>query len=195
MDASRRLVVPLQDVGGQIQTVEFIASDGAKRYLAGAAMDAGNLLPVVEAPRARFPGADLVIVADNAVRPDRDTNPGVETARKAALAVDARVAIPTVPGDAIIDCQATAIIPIRKNGRPWKEACPAARAWNKTLRPTRHYGRAFWKRWTGYHARRRIESKMPSQVSLGPMALDLLDLKAFEERISARDPDRQTAEI
>ena len=28
---------------------------------------------------------------------------------------------------AIIDHQATAIIPIRKNGRPWKEDCPAAR--------------------------------------------------------------------
>ena len=60
--------------------------------------------------------------------------------------------------------QATAIIPIRKNGRPWKEDCPAARARNETLRATRHYGRAFWKRWTGYHARSRIEAKMPSQV-------------------------------
>ena len=96
---------------------------------------------------------------------------------------------------AIIDRQATAIIPIQKNGRPWKEDCPAAIARNETLRATRHYGRAFWKRWTGYHVRSRIEAKMPSQVSLGPMALDLLDLKAFGERIAARDPDRQTAEI
>ncbi len=31
--------------------------------------------------------------------------------------------------------------------------------------------------------------------SLEPVALDLLDLKAFGERIAARDPDRQTAEI
>ena len=52
---------------------------------------------------------------------------------------------------AIIDHRATAIIPIRKNGRPWKEDCPAALARNETLRATRHYGRAFWKRWTGYH--------------------------------------------
>lgn len=93
---------------------------------------------------------------------------------------------------AIIDRQATAIIPIRKNGRSWKDDCPAACARNETLRATRYYGRAFWKRWTGYHIRRRIEAKMPSQVSLGPMALDL---KAFGERIAARDPDRQTAEI
>lgn len=83
---------------------------------------------------------------------------------------------------AIIDRQATAIILIRKNGRPWKEDCPAAIARNETLHATRHYGRAFWKRWTGYHARSRIEAKMRC-------------LKAFGERISARDPDRQTAEI
>ena len=83
---------------------------------------------------------------------------------------------------AIINRQATAIIPIRKNGRPWKEDCPAAIARNETLRATRHYGRAFWKRWTGYHVRSRIEAKMRC-------------LKAFGERIPARDPDRQTAEI
>ncbi len=83
---------------------------------------------------------------------------------------------------AIIDRQATAIIPIRKNGRPWKEDCPAACARNETLRTTRHYGRAFWKRWTGHHARSRIEAKMRW-------------LNAFADRISARDPDRQTAEI
>ena len=83
---------------------------------------------------------------------------------------------------AIIDRQATAIIPIRKNGRPWKEDCPAAIARNETLRATRHYGRAFWKRWTGYHVRSRIEAKMRC-------------LKAFGERIAARHPDSQTAEI
>lgn len=83
---------------------------------------------------------------------------------------------------AIIDRQATPIIPIRKNGRPWKEDCPAAIARNETLRATRHYGRAFWKRWTGYHVRSRIDARMRC-------------LKAFGERISARDPDRQTAEI
>lgn len=73
-------------------------------------------------------------------------------------------------------------LPIRKNGRPWKEDCPAAIARNETLRANRHYGRAFWKRWTGYRVRSRIEAKMRC-------------LKAFGERIAARDPDRQTAEI
>ena len=83
---------------------------------------------------------------------------------------------------AIIERDATAIIPIRRNGRPWKENRPAARARTETLRATRHYGWAFWKRWTGYHARSRIEARMRC-------------LKAFGERIAARDPDRQTAEI
>ena len=145
MDARGHLVVPLQDIDGQLHSVETIAPDGAKRYLAGgakrghfcvvgaepaplaeptgsllicegwatgaslhmatghsviAAMDAGNLLPVAEALRGRFPDADLVLVADNDTKPDRDTNPGVEAARKAALAVDARLAVPETPGDA-----------------------------------------------------------------------------------------------
>lgn len=83
---------------------------------------------------------------------------------------------------AIIDRQATPIIPIRKNGRPWKEDCPAAIARNETLRATRHYGRAFWTRWIRYHVRSRIEAKMRC-------------LKAFGERVAARHPDSQTAEI
>jgi hypothetical protein len=83
---------------------------------------------------------------------------------------------------AIIDRQATAIIPIRKNGRPWKEDCLVARARNETLRAIRHFGRAYWKRWTRYHARSQIEAKMRC-------------LKAFGERITARHTDSQTAKI
>lgn len=83
---------------------------------------------------------------------------------------------------AVLERDAIPIIPIRKNGRPWKDDGPAARVRNATLRATRHYGRAFWKRWTGYHIRSRIEAKMRC-------------FKAFGERIAARDPDRQTAEV
>ena len=145
MDAGHRLIVPLQNIDGELHSLEFIAPDGAKRFLAGgakrghfavvgadpaplaqpngailicegwatgtslhlatghsviAAMDAGNLMPVAEALRARFPEADLVLVADNDIRPDRDANPGAEAARKVALAVDGRLAVPEVPGDA-----------------------------------------------------------------------------------------------
>ncbi|MGL4290884.1 MAG: IS5 family transposase [Phreatobacter sp.] len=83
---------------------------------------------------------------------------------------------------AIIDREAAAIIPIRKNGRPWKEDCPAAVARNDILHNVKTEGRAGWKRRTGYHARSRIEAKMRC-------------LKAFGDRIAARDPERQTAEI
>ncbi|MBB3713859.1 IS5 family transposase [Limimaricola variabilis] len=83
---------------------------------------------------------------------------------------------------AIIERQATAIIPIRKSGRPWKEDGPAAVARNDILRATRHFGRAFWKRWTGHHLRSHVEARMRC-------------LKAFGERIASRDPDRQTAEV
>ena len=145
MDANGRLVVPLQDIDGGIRSEEFIAPDGAKRFLAGgakkghfavmgaepgpiaepegpvlicegwatgaslhiatghtviAAMDAGNLMPVAKALRARFPEVDLVLVADNDAKPDRDSNPGFEAARKVALAVDGRLAVPDSPGDA-----------------------------------------------------------------------------------------------
>jgi IS5 family transposase len=83
---------------------------------------------------------------------------------------------------AIADRGATAIIPIRKNGRPWTKDCPAAEVRNETLRATRYFGRALWKRLTGYHARSRAEAKIGC-------------LKSFGDRIMARDPDRQTAEI
>jgi hypothetical protein len=100
--------------------------------------------------------------------------------------------IGTVTGDGAYDTRtchtaiaergATAVIPIRKNGRPWKEDCPAAKARNETLRTTRHFGRVFWKRLTGYHTRSRVEAQMRR-------------LKAFGERIASQDPDRQAAEI
>lgn len=83
---------------------------------------------------------------------------------------------------AIIAHGGTAIIQIRKNGRPWGEDCPAALARNETLRATRYYCRAFWKRWTGYYARSSAEAKTRGH-------------KSFGDRIAARDPDHQTAEI
>ena len=83
---------------------------------------------------------------------------------------------------AVLERGGTAVIPIRKNGRRWKEDCPAATARNEILRATQRLGRAIWKRWSGYHVRSRVEAKMRC-------------LKAFGERIASRDPDRQTAEI
>jgi hypothetical protein len=95
---------------------------------------------------------------------------------------------------AIIDRHATAIIPIRKNGRPWKEDCPAAIARNETLR-------YLALRQSARETLDRLQSPKPDRGkdalagSLEPAALNLLDLKAFQDRIDARHPDRQTAEI
>ena len=83
---------------------------------------------------------------------------------------------------AILERGGTAVIPIRRNGRRWKEDGPAAKARNDILRATQRLGRAIWKRWSGYHARSRIEARMRC-------------LKSFGERIASRYPDRQTAEI
>lgn len=82
---------------------------------------------------------------------------------------------------AILERGGTAVIPIRKSGRRWREDCPAAVARNEILRATQRLERAAWKRWSGYHVGSRIEAKMRC-------------LKAFGERIASRDPDRQTAE-
>jgi hypothetical protein len=83
---------------------------------------------------------------------------------------------------AIVDRGGTAVIPIRKNGRLWKEDCPAARVRNDILRASRRFGRATWKHWSGYHVRSRIEARMRC-------------FKSFGERIASKDPDRQTAEV
>ena len=83
---------------------------------------------------------------------------------------------------AILGHGAEPIIPIRRHGRAWKPDCPAATSRKETLRATRFPGRSIWKKWTGYHARSRVEARMNR-------------LKLFGERIMSRDPDRQTAEI
>jgi putative DNA primase/helicase len=95
---------PLGEPTGPVLICEGWATGASLHIATGhtviAAMDAGNLMPVTEALRARFPDADLVLVADNDLKPDRDSNPGVEAARKVALAVDGRLAVPDSPGDA-----------------------------------------------------------------------------------------------
>jgi len=61
------------------------------------AFNAGNLKPVAQALRERYPEASLILAADN----DRHTpgNPGVAKAHEAALAVGGRVAVPEFDDD------------------------------------------------------------------------------------------------
>ena len=83
---------------------------------------------------------------------------------------------------AIAARQASAVIPTRRNGRPWTEATPGAQARNDILRATKRLGRSIWRTWSGYHRRSRVEAKMRC-------------LKLLGERLMARDFDRQTTEL
>lgn len=100
--------------------------------------------------------------------------------------------IATVSGDGAYDTkacheaialrQAAAVIPTRKNGKPWKENSAGAKVRNDILAATRHLGRPIWKKWSGYHRRSLVETNMRCFKLLG-------------ERIMARDFDRQTVEL
>lgn len=83
---------------------------------------------------------------------------------------------------AIAARSACAVIPARKNARPWLENTPGAQARNEILRATRRFGRTIWRRWSGYHRRSLVETKMRCFKLLG-------------ERVMARDFDRQVAEL
>ena len=84
--------------------------------------------------------------------------------------------------DAIADRGAVAIIPPRKNAKPWKADTAGAAARNEALRASKYLGRALWRRWSGYHRRSRVETKMHCVKLLG-------------QRLMARDFDRQVAEF
>lgn len=83
---------------------------------------------------------------------------------------------------AILERGGNAVILLRKNGRRWKEDCPADSARSETLGAPQRLGRTIRKRWSGYHLRSRIEAKMRRP-------------NACVEGIASCDPDHQTAEI
>jgi hypothetical protein len=84
--------------------------------------------------------------------------------------------------DAIAARDAHAVIPPRKNAKMWKPDTPGARARNEAVRSSKYLGRALWRHLTGYHRRSRVETKMHCVKLLG-------------QRLSARDFNRQVAEI
>jgi hypothetical protein len=84
--------------------------------------------------------------------------------------------------DAIAARNANAVIPPLKNAKLWKPDTPGARARNEAVRSSKYLGRAVWRHVTGYHRQSRVETKMHCVKLLG-------------QRLSARDFDRQVAEI
>ena len=84
--------------------------------------------------------------------------------------------------DAIANRGADAVIPPRRNAKPWKKNSPGAAGRNEALRAISRLGRTIWQRWSGYHRRSRAETKMNCMKLLG-------------QKLAARDFDRQTAEL
>ena len=84
--------------------------------------------------------------------------------------------------EAIAARNAAAVIPPRKNAKPWKPTSPGAVARNEALRASNYLGRSIWRQWSGYHRRSRVESKMNC-------------IKLLGQSLMARDFDRQVAEL
>jgi len=63
--------------------------------------------------------------------------------------------------DAIADRGPHAVIPPRKNAKPWKTVTAGAVARNEALPASKYLGRAIWRNWSGYHRRSRVETKRP----------------------------------
>ncbi len=84
--------------------------------------------------------------------------------------------------DAIAARGAAAIIPPRKNAKPWKPDTAGAIARYEALRASRRFGQTIWRRWSGYHRRSRVETKMHCVKLLG-------------QRLATTDFDRQVAEL
>ena len=84
--------------------------------------------------------------------------------------------------DAIAARGAHAVIPPRKNAKPWKPTTTGAIARNEAVRASRYLGKTLWRRWSGYHRRSRVEAKMNR-------------IKLLGQSLMARDFDRQVAEL
>ncbi|HAV07747.1 MAG TPA: IS5 family transposase [Rhodobacteraceae bacterium] len=84
--------------------------------------------------------------------------------------------------DAIAARNAHAVIPPRKNAKPWKPTSAGAVTRNEAVRASRYLGKALWQRWREYHRRSRVETKMNCITLLG-------------QSLMSRDFDRQVAEI
>ena len=83
---------------------------------------------------------------------------------------------------AIASRQAVAVIPPRKNAQHWKENSVYAYERNMLLKTIAYTGRTIWKKWSGYHLRSLVETKM-------------FCIKRLGEKLMAKDFNRQTNEL
>ncbi|SDY00296.1 Transposase DDE domain-containing protein [Acinetobacter kyonggiensis] len=78
------------------------------------------------------------------------------------------------------DQQAHAVIPPRKNAKHWKDKKAHSLERNELLRTVKHLGRTLWKKWSGYHRRSLVETKMHCIKLLG----DKLSARNFQSQVN-----------
>ena len=80
----------------------------------------------------------------------------------------------------ISDRHAHAVIPPRKNARPWKDKKLGSLERNEPLKTVKRLGRSLWKKWSGYHRRSLVETKMHCIKLLG----DKLSARSFDSQVN-----------
>lgn len=76
--------------------------------------------------------------------------------------------------------KAYAVIPARKNSKPWKDTRIRSLQRNELLKMVKHLGRTIWKKWSGYHRRSLVETKMHCIKLLG----DKLSARNFYSQVN-----------
>ena len=126
----------------------------------------------VEVTSSNIGDAPMLLELLNQIPPDQNigsvTADGAYDTRKCHEAIAAR--------------NAHAVIPPRKNAKPWKPTSAGAVTRNEAVRASRYLGRALWRRWSGYHRQSRVETKMNC-------------IKLLGQSLMSRDFDRQVAEL
>ncbi|WP_035311562.1 IS5/IS1182 family transposase, partial [Acinetobacter towneri] len=74
----------------------------------------------------------------------------------------------------------SAVIPPRKNAKPWKDSKISSIERNELLQTVKHLGRTLWKKWSGYHRRSLVETKMHCIKLLG----DKLTARHFQSQVN-----------
>ena len=121
----------------------------------------------VEVTTSNISDAPMLAEPPKQISPDQDirsvTADGAYDTRKCHYAISGR--------------NAHAVIPPRKNTKPTSKGAIAP---NEAVNASRYLGRALWRRWSGYHRRSRVETKMQC-------------IKLLGQSVMARDFDRQVA--
>lgn len=87
-----------------------------------------------------------------------------------------------IPPEQKIASVTAATIPPRKNAKTWKPDTAGPVAQIEAFCASKHFGRTVWRRWTGYHHRCRVETRMHCVKLLG-------------QRLMAWHFDRQVPEL